>query len=69
MKPKRVGVLSEDARYEIAEDVPCPVASVSDIERVVLLAAARRLRPGGKATCTIGEVADVLREWAREIPR
>jgi len=64
-RPKRVGVLSERERASLCEP---GVISVETIERAVLLAAARRMkRLFGRDDEVVA--ADILRSWAREIPR
>ena len=77
-RPKRVGVLSERERIGLETLIDSPAVSapslINETERAVLLAAARRLvqRNRGRAGAYAhGErrAAEVLREWAREIPR
>ena len=71
MARKRVGVLSERERADILKELGMTESLTMMIERVVLLAAARRLT---KHAAKVGNAAwytaaCVLREWAKEIPR
>ena len=64
MARKRVGVLSERERADILKELGMTESLTMMIERVVLLAAARRLKREGHPF-----TSRHVRLWAKEIPR